>query len=392
MELDLSAEDTEYRDRLRVWIADNRGYAAYPSGSIAEGLKAARDWQRRAYDAGYVGLSYPREYGGHDAPLMQQVICAEEFAAHRLPMFVNFVGLNIAGPTLVKHGSAEQKDRFLRPILRAEELWCQGYSEPGAGSDLASLRTRAVMDGGDFIVSGQKVWTSLGPVADWCLLLARTQDGTKGQEGISCLLVDMRSAGVEIRPLRNAAGGAHFSEVFFDDARVPHSLLLGTLHEGWSIARSSLDSERSGLSGTVGLEHGLADVISLSARTAAADGVSAIDQDELAELWCAVQGLRQLGYRVLGRQLAGQEPGPEAAVGKLFTSELRQRIMRTALDLLGPQAQFARRSPEAVDDGRWASLYLDSLAHTIGGGTSEVMRNVIAERVLNLPRPAEVGA
>lgn len=323
---------------------------------------------------------------------MQQVICAEEFASARLPVFVNMVGLSIAGPTLIKHGTEAQKHRFVRPLLTGESLWCQGYSEPGAGSDLASLRTRADGDEEGFVVSGQKVWTSLAPVADWCLLLARTDPASSRNDGISCLLVNMTSPGIEVRPLRNAAGGFHFSEVFFDHVRVPADHLVGDLHKGWSIARTSLDNERSGLSGTIGLEHALRDIIDLAHRMAGPDGVSEIDRDRLAELWSAIQGLRYLGYRALGRQLAGEEPGPESAVGKLFTSELRQRVMKMALELLGPQAQLARKSAEAVDGGRWASLYLDSLAHTIGGGTSEVMRNVIAERVLGLPRMPEVVA
>ncbi|WP_019873016.1 acyl-CoA dehydrogenase family protein [Sporichthya polymorpha] len=385
-----TAEDREYRRALRAWIRDNKAHAAFPRDPH-KAVSAARDWQRRTYEAGYVGLAFPKRYGGVEATVMQQAICAEEFASHRLPPFINFVGLNIVGPTLVLHASEEQKERFVPRILTAEELWCQGYSEPGAGSDLASLRTRADIDGDEFVVTGQKVWTSLGTIADWCLLLVRSAPGSTGPAGISLLMLDMKSPGVTVRPLRNAAGGIHFSEIFLDEVRVPSSLLVGTVHEGWGIVRSSLDSERSGLSGTIGIEQTLVELVELRAKNARSGTDAALIDDDLARAWCAVQGLRRLGYRSLGRQLAGHPTGPESAIGKLFTSELRKDLFRVAQDILGPDAQLARRSPEAVDGGRWASLYLDSLAHTIGGGTSEVMRNVIAERVLELPRPTGRG-
>ncbi len=274
-------------------------------------------------------------------------------------------------------------------ILRADDLWCQGFSEPAAGSDLASLRCRGEIDGDEFVVNGQKVWTSLAPISDWIFMLVRTDPDAPKREGISYLLCDMKAAGITVRPLRNAAGGIHFSEVFFDNVRVPRENLVGKLNGGWAIARSSLDHERSGLSGVIGLEETLGHLWRMAGRTAR-DGREALDDSStrrlLAQHWIAIEGLRHLGYRTLSDQIAGRPPGAGASVGKLFASELRQGLAKTALRVQGPFAPVAKRSPYVVDRGRWHAAYFDALGHAIGGGTSEIMRNVIAEKVLGLPR------
>ena len=392
MDLRFSTEDDAYRARLRAWLEDNVGHAQFARSDPLAAIDTLRSWQRRVFEAGYLGLDWPKRYGGQEASLTQQVIVGEEFARVSAPPAINMIGLSILGPTLIRHGTEEQRRRFLPRILTAEELWCQGFSEPEAGSDLASLRTRAVLDGDEFVVNGQKVWTSLGPIADWCFLLARTDPDAPKREGISYLLCDMRSPGLTVRPLRNAAGGIHFSELFFEDVRVPRDQLVGELHGGWSIMRTSLDHERSGLAGVLELERQLARLQATAAALEGAAGPLTGDQAtrrRLAQRWIEVEGLRHLGYRTLSAQLAGRELGAAAAVGKLFATELRQRLAKTAMDVQGPLAQVFKRAPHSVDGGRWVTNYLDSLAWSIGGGTSEVMRNTIAEKVLGLPRSVE---
>ena len=401
MDLSFSDADEAYRAELRRWIAAHTAEVASAgelmkgagAANILDAIAMARDWQASLHEAGYVGLTWPRRYGGQEASLTEQVIVAEELSRARTPPLINTIGLTILGPTLIQHGSEAQKQRFLPKILDAGELWCQGFSEPEAGSDLASLRTAAVVDGDDFVVTGQKVWTSMAPIADWCFMLVRTDPAAPKREGISYLLCDMHSPGVAVRPLRNAAGGIHFSEVFFEDVRVPRANLVGGLHRGWQIARSTLGHERSGLSGVLALEENLTRLW----RTAAAlprsgDGTALDDpgvRRELAPRWIELEGLRHLGYRTLSAQLAGHEPGASASVGKLFASELRKRIATTALAVQGPLAQVAKASPHVVDRGRWHAAYFDAIGHSIGGGTAEIQRNTIAERVLGLPRSVE---
>lgn len=385
MDLNFSPEDVAYRHRLRAWIAEY-GPLARAIPRTPDPVVAARDWQRRLWEAGYVGLSWPREYGGQAATLTQQVIVAEEAGRAKLPSLINTVGLSIFGPTLIRHGTEAQKRRFLPKILSAEEIWCQGFSEPGAGSDLASLRTRAVDDGDCFVVNGQKLWTSLGPIADWCFILVRTDPRAPKREGISYLLCEMKTPGVTVRPLRNAGGGVHFSEVFFDDVRIPKEQLVGPLNDGWKIARSTLEHERSGLSGVVSLEGSLEQLWSLAAGQGCEDPAAALRRQQVAQYWIELEGLRYLGFRALSDQLAGREPGPSASVGKLFASRLRQKIAKTAFEAAGPYAPIAKGSPHAVQKGRLVAGYFDALGYSIGGGTSEIMHNVIAERVLGLPR------
>ncbi|MBW2287625.1 MAG: acyl-CoA dehydrogenase family protein [Deltaproteobacteria bacterium] len=407
MDLTFSEEDEAYRAELRQWLSDNIGGGGGGGGESANAmmkraessdeskndpLAGARAWPRTLHDAGYVGLAWPKAYGGQDASFTQQVICADEMARVRTPPLINTIGLSIIGPTLVQHGTEEQKKRFLPRILRADDLWCQGFSEPEAGSDLASLRCRAEIDGDEFVVNGQKVWTSLAPISDWIFMLVRTDPDAPKREGISYLLADMKTPGITVRPLRNAAGGSHFSEVFFDNVRVPREHLVGELNGGWQIARSSLDHERSGLSGVVALEETLGRLWRMASNLDRGDH-KAVEEPStrraLAQHWIEIEGLRHLGFRTLSNQIAGKPPGAGSSVGKLFASETRNQLTRTALRVEGPLAPIAKRSPHVVDRGRWHAAYFDALAHSIGGGTSEVMRNVIAEKVLELPRPAE---
>jgi alkylation response protein AidB-like acyl-CoA dehydrogenase len=388
VDLRFSAEDDAYRARLRQWIQDHAAIAG-AIGKATDPVQAARDWARRVWQAGYAGLGWPTAFGGHAATLTQQIVVNEQFARAGLPPLINVIGLSIFAPTLILHGTEAQKRRFLPKILSAEELWCQGFSEPGAGSDLPSLRTSARLDGEHFLVNGQKVWTSLAMVSDWCFLLARTDRDAPKREGISYLLCDMTTPGITVRPLRNAGGGEHFCEVYFQDVRIPRENLVGALHGGWKIARSSLDHERSGLAGVVALEGHLARLVKLAATTRRAGGTAiedAVTRQQLARFWIELEGLRYLGFRAFSDQLAGREPGPSGAVGKLFASRLRQSMARATFDLAGPLAPLTKKSPHVLQKGRVVAGYFDALGYSIGGGTSEIMRNTIAEKVLGLPR------
>ena len=384
MDLTYSAEDERFRTELRTWLESHlEEFRALPRNPTAA-VQYSRDWQRKLYEAGYVGLAWPRAYGGRDAPPTQQVIFAEECARHGAPALINTIGLSILGPALIANGSEEQKERFLPRILTAEDIWCQGFSEPGAGSDLASLRTRAEIDGDDLVVTGQKVWTSLGPVADWCFLLVRTSSDGPSQHGITYVLMDMKSPGVQIVPIKQITGKTHFSELFLESVRIPRANVVGTIDAGWAVAKSTLGFERSGLAGVVELERSLARLGKL-AKQGGRESDPVVRQ-RLAQLHIEKQTLKYTGYRVLTQQLRGAAPGPESAIGKLAASEFRKRIMDLGMDLLGPHAIIGRKDPQALDRGRWPGLYLDARAYTIGGGTSEVLRNIIAERSLGLPK------
>jgi len=366
--------------------------ASQGADAVKDPLAGARIWPRKLHDAGYVGLEWPKKYGGQEAPFTQQVIVGEETGRVRMPPLINQIGLTIIGPTLVQHGTEEQKERFLRRILRADDLWCQGFSEPEAGSDLASLRCRAEVKDDEFVVNGQKVWTSLAFLSDWMFLLVRTDPDAPKREGISYLLCDMKTPGITVRPLRNAAGGQHFCEVFLDNVRIPRENLVGKLHGGWAIARSSLDHERSGLAGVMALEETLGRLWRMASKLDRGSQKAVEDPStrrKLAQHWMEIEGLRHLGYRTLSNQIAGKPPGAGSSVGKLFASEVRQEMTRTALRVEGPLAPVAKKSPHVVDRGRWHAAYFDALAHAIGGGTSEIMRNVIAEKILGLPRSVD---
>ena len=393
MDLKFSPQDEKYRERLRAWLDVNlEQHQAVSKAGDVDPVQAARDWQKTLCEGGYLGLSWPREYGGQEASLTQQVVVSEELARSGAPAPINTIGISILGPTLIQHGSEEQKQRYLPKILNGEELWCQGFSEPGAGSDLASLQTRAIEDDDQFVVNGQKVWTSLGMIADWCFLLVRTNPDAPKREGISYLLCNMKTPGITVRPLRNAGGGSHFCEMFFDDVRIPRENLVGEPNGGWRIARSTLDNERSGLSGVISIENNLDRLLNLSTslnrgqeRAIDSDSV----QQQLAQLWIEKEGLKYLGFRNLSDQIANRPPGPAASVGKLFASRLRQKIGKAGFDIAGPLAQVGKKSPHSIARGRLQAMYFDSLGYSIGGGTSEIMQNIIAEKVLGLPRSYE---
>ncbi len=386
-----SSDDARFRARLRAWLADNRPARGervpHDDASLADEFAFLRDWQRRLYAAGYVGLLWPHAYGGQEAPPTQQAISNEELARVRAPQLLNRVGVNNAGPTLIAHGTEDLKRRLLRPILTGDEVWCQLFSEPNAGSDLAAIRTRAERDGDGFRVSGQKVWTSYAQLARWGILLARTDASAPKHRGLTYFILDMASPGITIRPLRQITGSTEFSEVFLDAVAVPRAHVIGEVNRGWEIAMTTLAHERG--TGFAFKEQVLArialeEVMALVRRTGVAT-VPGVRQD-VARGWIDVEVMRLMNCRTLTRLARGEEPGPESSLVKLFWAGLTQRVHELALGVGGPAAQLVAGSRHAIDAGRWPQAFLWSRVGAIAGGTSEVQANIIAQRILGLPR------
>ena len=388
-----TAEEAEFRASLRTWLQENIpegwGQPGYREPEGEERVAFYRDWSRRLYEAGFVGLIWPKQFGGREAPLTHQVIALEEFARAGAPEHMNVIGIGMAGPTILAHGTEEQKRRHLQRILTAEDVWCQGFSEPGSGSDLASLTTRAVREDDQYVVNGQKVWSSFAHIADYCILLTRT-DTSEKYRGLTYLVLDMHSDGVEVRPLRQITGEPEFNEIFLTDVRVPAENILGAEGDGWSVAITTLMNERAslGIALTVRLEVALRKLVDL-ARDTKRNGARAADdpliRDRIAQLWTELQALRFTNYRAFSSFLARGMPGPEGSTAKLVWSEANQRLTKLAIEIEGPYAMLSG-GEHAVADGLWQRLQLRSRGNTIEGGTSEILRNIIAERVLGLPK------
>jgi alkylation response protein AidB-like acyl-CoA dehydrogenase len=390
MDFAASPADERFRRELRAWLAANRPArperVPHDEASLAAEVAFLRDWQRRLHAAGYVGLLWPREYGGRGAPPTQQAILNQELARARAPQLVNRVGLNNAGPTLIAHGTEAQKRRLLPPILSADELWCQLFSEPNAGSDLAALSTRAERDGAGFRVTGQKVWTSYAQFSRWAILLARTDPAAPKHRGLTYFVLDMESPGIHIRPLRQITGSTEFSEVFLDAVPVPAANVIGGVGRGWEIAMTTLAHERGtgfAFKEEVLQRIALDDLVGRARTTGAA--ADPRWRQEIAQRWIEVEIMRLFNCRTLTRLERGLAPGPESSLVKLFWATLTQRLHELALALEGPHAQLAGGSA-AVEDGRWQLAWLWSRVASIAGGTSEVQANIIAQRLLGLPR------
>ena len=378
MDLTFSAREEAFRDELRAWLAANHP-GEEPGGSEDERMAWRRDWQRTMAAAGWVGVHWPSQYGGRDATLTESAIYFEELGRAGVPLPANVLGVLLAGPTIMAWGTDEQKDRYLAPILTADEIWCQGFSEPGAGSDLASLQTRAVRDGDDWIVTGQKVWTSAAQYAKWCMLVARTDPDQPKHKGLSYFLLDMEAPGVQVRPLVQITGSPEFNELFLEEVRIPHAQMLGAPGDGWMVALTTLMNERSGLG--FFLQVRLRRVLDELTAEAEAQGLLAADPvaaDTLARLYTQAEMLRLTSYRGLSTIERYGQPGPEGSLAKLMWSETNQQLTQFACDLLGPDT--LRR------DSSWAYEMLRSRANTIEGGTTEILKNIVAERVLQLPR------
>jgi alkylation response protein AidB-like acyl-CoA dehydrogenase len=384
MQLTTVRQDEEFRERVRTWLAEH--VPSEPPPPHGPGLRAFdMAWQRAQYDAGYAGVSWPAEYGGCGLGLVQQLIWFEEYArAHAPDIGCSFVGINHAGPTLIAEASDAQKSYHLRRILRGESAWCQGFSEPGAGSDLASLSMRGVMDGDELVITGQKIWTSFGDLADFQELLVRTEPSSQRHHGLSWIICDMRAPGIDVRPIRSMAGVPEFCEVFYDEVRLPLANVVGGLGNGWKVAMSTLSFERG--TGFVREQLELARHVTEMAermRAAgqagrpAADGMLARVATAAAE----VRAMYAMTLAMISRSARGQAGGTEASMIRLYYSELRQRVERLAIEMGGADALALAGEPAAI-----AAAYLDSFKVTIGAGTKDIQRNIIGERGLGLPK------
>ena len=397
MDFEFSAEEEAYRRKVRTWLGENipgwwRDRADRERDEIVtEGLfERLRDWHRKLFDAGYVGVTWPKEYGGQARSQVENAILQEELVLCDAPTPVNGLGIGLCGPALIHHGTPEQKKRFLRPMLRADEIWCQGYSEPNAGSDLASLQTRAELQGDQWVVNGQKIWTSQAQVADWTFCLVRTDPDAVKHGGIGFLLIDMKSEGIEVAPLVQITRNRNFSQVFFKDVRVPVENMLGQPTEGWRVANTVLGYERGAntLSRYATFRRRFEDLSELARQTRRSGGSASDDprvRQSLSQLAIDIQVLRLNSLRQLTALARGEKPGPESSLQKLYWSELDQRLSRLGAELCGPFGNLRKGSARA-ERGRWGHRELQSRAVTIFAGTSEIQRNIIAERVLGLPR------
>lgn len=398
MNFTYSEEAEAFRREFRAWLEKNRPERSATDDQIGEFMDAGSEgwqrhltWHRKMHAGGWVGITWPKEYGGRGATLEQSIVFGEELARVKAPTLVNGLGIALVGPTLMHWANEEQKKRYIPKILSAEEIWCQGYSEPNAGSDVASLQTRAVEDGDDFVVNGQKVWTSGAHHADMCILLARTDPAAPKHKGISYLLVDMHSPGVTVKPLVQMTGDRGFNEVFFEDVRVPKKNLVGAKNQGWQVAVTTLMFERSSI-GSSSARDSMAAVRELAAlaKRLPRDGGTAWDdadvRQQVAQFAIEASAVRYTNLRQLTRRLKGLPPGAEGSGSKLAVSDLILRSAKFAMELLGPYSQFEQEAAFALDNGKWSYRMLASRTMTIAGGTSEIQRNIIGERVLGLPK------
>ncbi len=390
MDLTATRDEAALRDEVRSWLRANLPWE-YGKGlpprfdDLAEEVAFGRQWQEKLASGRLVGVAWPEEYGGRGGGPVEHYIVTEELARARAPELVGRIGVNLVGPTLLAHGTEAQKTRFLPRILDASEIWCQLFSEPGAGSDLTSLTTRASKVDGGFVLSGQKVWTSYAQFADWGWCLARTDPDAPKSKGISALVVDMRAPGIEVRPLRQITDESEFNEVFFSDVFVPDDALVGPIHEGWRVANSTLTHER-GVNPRQLVIH--AQLLDELWRLAVSRG--ALDDPRLAprlaQAFVEVRIFQLHNWRSISRAAAGEEPGPVGAINKLWWSEMSKRLHDTAMAVVGPAAPLWRGARDNPGDGAWQRSWLYYQASSIWAGTNEIQRNVIAERTLGLPR------
>jgi alkylation response protein AidB-like acyl-CoA dehydrogenase len=395
MDLSLTPEQETFRQTVRVWLKANAPRDWKPGGASdiprVEAYELLRGWQRTLYDAGFIGLTWPKEYGGRGLTFVEELILQEEMALAKAPTILNVLGVGMAGPTIIACGTEAQKKRYPAKILSCEEIWCQGYSEPNAGSDLASLQTRAVKEGEHWVVNGQKVWTSFAQVADWMMLLARTDPSAPRHKGITYFLLDMKLPGVTVKPLKQLTGDSEFNEVFFDNVRVHESQVLGAVNNGWAVGLTTLMYERLtlGFALQTRLRIALEALIELARRMEKHGRVVTKDpltRQKLAQLWIDSEGLRFTGARAITKLLRGEMPGPEASAGKMVWVETHQRLQELAMEIEGPYAQLSKGSEWTVEGGAWQHSFLRSRANSIEGGTTEIQKNIIAERVLGLPK------
>ena len=400
MDFRYTPEEEAFRAKIHNWLETTsaevfgRGHSTGSPANLASSddrrWSRMLEYHRRLYSAGYAALHWPKEYGGGGASLMEQAIYQDEVLSFSLPLYgANQLAIDRIGPTLMFLGTQAQKDRYLHKMLTAEEIWCQGYSEPGAGSDLAGLQTRAILDGDSFIVNGQKVWTSLAHRADMQVLLVRTDPSAPKHKGISYLLVDMHSPGITIRPLKQITGDSGFNEVFYDNVRVPKENMVGELNAGWQVSIATLMYERVSGGTRHPVQRTITELLELS-RHVEFEGILAnrhpYVRQKLAQFAVEAECVRLSRYRSLSAQLKGKIPGPESSFGKLFATELNLRVALFADELLGPYATLDKGSLGAIEGGRWMSRTIAARGLTIAAGSSEIQHNIIGERVLKLPK------
>jgi alkylation response protein AidB-like acyl-CoA dehydrogenase len=376
LDLTLSPNEQAFRDELRAWLGENHP-GEEPKGDD-EAFEFRREWQRKLHDAGYAGLSWPEEYGGRGATLIEQAIFGEELTRAKAPAAANVLGLAMGGPVVIAHGTDEQKQRYLEPILSAEEIWCQGFSEPEAGSDLASLKTKAVRSNGEWVVTGQKVWTTFAHEAKWCMLVARTDQDAPKHKGLTYFLMDMDQEGVQVRPLHQITGEAEFNEIFMEEARIPDENIVGGEGNGWTVAITTLMHERVGigLGSAVQLKIALGELMDVI-RERGLDEDPVIRQ-RVAQIYIEAETIRLNASRGLTRTMKTGAPGPEGSLTKWQWSDANQALTELAMDVRGEEAPI-------VDD-RWSYRFLRARANSIEGGTTEILKNIVAERVLGLPK------
>ncbi len=398
MNFEDTPEEAEFRSRVRAWLGANAkprdaNSASNPLGEreTDEMIADAKAWQSKKFDEGWACLTWPKEFGGQGLGRMESVIWGQEEGKFDVPPNVYQIGHGMLGPTIMAHGTQEQKDKYVRQMARGQEIWCQLFSEPAAGSDLAGLRTTAVRDGDDWVINGQKIWSTGAHYCDWGMIVTRTDPDAPKHKGLTYFIIDMRSEGVEARPIKQISGAAGFNEVFFTDVRVPDSNRLGEVGTGWMVALTTLMNERVaiGSGGAGGGFHRLLDLAKRSRR----NGKSALEdsavRQQLADFYVTSKGLQYTGYRTLSAILRGDTPGPEGAIGKAVGAPMMQQMASFAQDLQGTAGALLDKDV-AGDDSTWQELYLGAPGMRIAGGTDEVLRNIIAERVLGLPAEIRV--
>ena len=377
MDLTLSPSEEGFRDEVATWLrANNPG--PEPEGSLDEVMAFRREWQLKLHAAGWAGISWPKEYGGRGATMIEQAIFVGEASAQEAPSPANVLGLAMGGPVVIAHGTEAQKERYLEPILTGEEIWCQGFSEPESGSDLASLKTRAVKDGDEWVVTGQKVWTTFAQYAKWCMLVARTDPDAPKHQGLTYFLMDMEQQAVQVRPLRQITGEDEFNELFIEEARIPDENVVGGVGNGWKVALTTLMNERAGLG--FALQVRLRQLLDDTLAVARENGLleNPLYADALAELHIRCESIRLLAWKGLTDIERYGQPGPEGSLVKWLWSDTNQRLTQLAAEIVGPAALTAGTS--------WSYELLRARGNTIEGGTTEVLKNIVAERVLGLPR------
>ena len=395
MDFNFSPEDEAFRGEFRAWLdknapADRESVSEILADGEQSDFQRRVKWFRKLASGGWTCISWPKEYGGRGAGILQNIVYNQELSRIGAPVPLVGMGPTLLGPTLIHWGNEEQKKRYLPKIVKGEEIWCQGYSEPGSGSDLASLQTRAVEEGDYFVVNGQKVWTSVAQFADFIFLLVRTDPNAPKHKGISYLLVDMHSPGITVRPLVQMTGGRGFNEVFFEDVRVPKKNLVGEKNQGWQVAITTLMFERSGGAGNDRGASGMIEDLVELAKKVPRNGKSAWEsadvRQKIAEFASEATAIKYTGLRQLTKRLKGLPPGPEGSMLKLCSTELNLKVSLYAMELLGPYSQFEYNADHAVDRGRWSYRMLSARGPTIFAGTNQIQHNIIGERVLGLPK------